>query len=162
MINARSETAMEKGAFKQAFEKRRCIIPASGFFEWKDEYPQEDLFGEAKKGKPVKQPLLFKPTSGSLFGFAGLWERWRSKDRESTVETFTILTGGPNTLMAPIHDRMPVIIQPRHFDLWLSEVPAHDVLHLMVPVEDTAMTISRVTPRMNNPRYKEPDAMVAV
>lgn len=159
MINARSETVLEKGAFKTAFEKRRCVIPASGFFEWTEEFPQADLFGEAPKGKPIKQPLYFHPTHGKLMGLAGLWERWSSRDKATTVETFTILTTTPNAVLEPFHDRMPVILRPEDFDLWLGDEKPERLLPLLAPADDDAVQYFRVTPRMNNPRYKEPDSV---
>lgn len=162
MINARSETVMEKGAFKSAFEKRRCIVPASGFFEWTEEFPQADLFGETPKGKPVKQPLFIHPTSGGLMGMAGLWERWKGREGQYPVETFTILTTTPNRIVEPIHDRMPVILHPEDFDLWLSDERPERLLPLLSPIEDQAIAMFRVTPRMNNPRYKDADSMQAI
>jgi putative SOS response-associated peptidase YedK len=106
MINARAETAAEKPAFKEPLEKRRCLIPADGFYEWQ------------RNGK-TKQPYCFELTERKPFAFAGLWDRWRAPDG-ITLETCTILTTSPNELLADIHDRMPVILSPDSYDLWLD------------------------------------------
>jgi len=102
MINARADTVAEKPAYRTALKKRRCLIVADGFFEWQ------------KNGK-AKQPYLIRLPGGEPFCFAGLWERWQ------TVETCTIITTDANGLMAPIHDRMPVILSPADYGLWLDE-----------------------------------------
>jgi putative SOS response-associated peptidase YedK len=101
MINARSETASIKPAFREALQSRRCLIPADGFYEWQ------------RTGK-AKQPFCFEVNGGSLFAFAGIWERWKTR------ETCAILTTTPNALTATVHDRMPVILEPESYDLWLD------------------------------------------
>ena len=106
MINARSETASTKPAFRDALKSRRCLIPADGFYEW------------AKTGK-AKQPYCFEVNDGELFAFAGLWDRWKDRSGK-TLETCSILTTTPNALTAPVHDRMPVILDPDSYDLWLD------------------------------------------
>lgn len=111
LINARVETAATKPAFRDAFAKRRCLVPASGFYEW-------------KKTPQGKVPQAILPNDDGLFAFAGLWERWKDLATQEIVRSFTILTGKPNSLVAPIHDRMPVILLPEHWPLWLGEVPA--------------------------------------
>jgi len=106
-INAMSESAAEKPAFREAMKRRRCLIPADGFYEWE------------KLGTKVKQPYNFGMTDDSLFAFAGLWERWRDPAGEF-IETCTILTTKPNSLVADVHDRMPAILKPEDYDLWLD------------------------------------------
>lgn len=108
LINARSETLAEKPAFRSAYKRRRCIIPASGFYEWKTE------------GKD-KQPYYIHPAGpgSEPFGLAGLWERWASPEGEP-LDTFTIITTEANSAMAEIHERMPAILAPEDFGLWLS------------------------------------------
>src|SRR5215471_2740191 len=106
-INAMSETAAGKPAFRDAMRWRRCLIPADGFYEWK------------RFGSKEKQPYNFGMADDSAFAFAGLWERWRGEDNK-VVETCTILTTEPNSLVADIHDRMPVILRPDDYDLWLD------------------------------------------
>jgi putative SOS response-associated peptidase YedK len=106
MINARSETAATKPAFRDALKFRRCLIPADGFYEWQ------------KTGK-TKQPYCFEVNDGQLFAFAGLWETWKDPNR-TIVETCSILTTTPNAVTSAVHDRMPVILDPDCYDLWLD------------------------------------------
>jgi putative SOS response-associated peptidase YedK len=106
MINARSETASTKPAFRDAMKSRRCLIPADGFYEWK------------RDGK-TKQPFCFEVNNGDLFAFAGLWERWKNPSGE-WVKSSSILTTIPNPVTAPVHDRMPVILDPDSYELWLD------------------------------------------
>ncbi len=106
MINARSETAATKPAFRDALKSRRCLIPADGFYEWK------------RDGKN-KQPYCFEVSEGELFAFAGLWDRWKNPSGE-WVKTCSILTTTPNAVTAPVHDRMPVILGPDAYELWLD------------------------------------------
>jgi putative SOS response-associated peptidase YedK len=106
MINARSETAGTKPAFRDALKSRRCLIPADGFYEW------------IRTGK-TKQPYCFEVNEGELFSFAGIWDRWRVASGKS-VETCSILTTTPNAVTSAVHDRMPVILDPDGYDLWLD------------------------------------------
>jgi putative SOS response-associated peptidase YedK len=106
MINARSETAATKPAFRDALKSRRCLIPADGFYEW------------MRTGK-TKQPYCFEVNEGELFAFAGLWDRWKGGTGK-WLETCSILTTTPNAVTAPIHDRMPVILHPDSYELWLD------------------------------------------
>ena len=106
MINARSETASMKPAFRDALKSRRCLIPADAFYEWK------------RIGKS-KQPYCFEVNEGELFAFAGIWDRWKNASG-NLVETCSILTTTPNAVTAVVHDRMPVILDPDSYDLWLD------------------------------------------
>jgi putative SOS response-associated peptidase YedK len=106
MINARSETAGTKPAFRDALKSRRCLILADGFYEWQ------------KTGKE-KQPYCFEVADGELFAFAGLWDRWRGPN-SNIVETCSILTTSPNAVTSVVHDRMPVILDPDSYDIWLG------------------------------------------
>ena len=106
MINARSETAGTKPAFRDALKSHRCLIPADAFYEW-------------KKIGNAKQPYCFEVNEGALFAFAGIWDRWKDP-RGNTVETCSILTTSPNAVTSPVHDRMPVILDPDCYDLWLD------------------------------------------
>lgn len=108
MINARGETLAEKPSFREAFKKRRCIIPATGFYEW-------------KKGAGGKQPYYFFLPDKSIFGFAGLYEEWTDKENGEFLETCTIITTEANDVLKPVHDRMPVILSHENYDLWLDE-----------------------------------------
>jgi len=106
MINARSETAATQPVFRDAMKSRRCLIPADGFYEWK------------KNGK-IKQPYCFEVNDGKLFAFAGLWDRWKNPNGE-WIRSCLILTTTPNAVTAPVHDRMPVILNPGDYDFWLD------------------------------------------
>ncbi len=144
MINARAETVAEKPAFRAAFKRRRCLIPADGFYEWQ------------KLGNK-KQPMYIHARDGKLFALAGLWETWHSADG-SLIESCTILTTTPNELMAPIHARMPVIIEPEDYGVWLDpgfhpDDAQHTLLrHLLRPYPAEKMDAHPVTTHVNNPR----------
>ena len=106
LINARSESVAEKPAFREAFKQRRCIIPADGFYEW-----------QRTGGR--KQPFFFRMRDEHPFGFAGLWERWEGEDGE-VINSCAILTTEANEVLRPVHDRMPVILHPDDYELWLG------------------------------------------
>ena len=141
MINARSETAAEKPAFREALRRRRCLIPASGFFEWK------------KTGRS-KQPFYVKPRDG-FFTFAGLWERWRSKNEDRELLSCTILTTRPNRLVATLHDRMPVIIPPASYSDWFTRDVAH-LGDLFEPHPEQTLTAYAVGRAVNNVKNESP------
>ncbi|PPA68909.1 SOS response-associated peptidase [Jeotgalibacillus proteolyticus] len=131
-FNARSETVDEKPSFKKAFHKKRCLIPASSFYEWK------------KISSKEKQPYSIKPASASLITFAGLWETWRNGDQ--LVRSCTILTTTPNDKMASIHDRMPVILDSSSYEKWLSEeTPLDEVKSLLVPFPSSRMKLEEIS-----------------
>jgi putative SOS response-associated peptidase YedK len=139
-INAMSETAAEKPAFRYAMSLRRCLIPADGFYEWRPIGPKE------------KQPFSIGMADDSVFAFAGLWERWRDPDAE-LVETCTILTTQPNALVADVHDRMPVILKADDYDLWLDPgvtKPAI-VADCLKPFDARLMKKYPVSTRVNRP-----------
>jgi len=106
MINARSETVDQKPSFRTALKHRRCIVPASGFYEW------QEVGGK-------KHPLYIKLKDSSLMMFAGIWDHWKNPDGE-VIESFSILTTVTNELIQPLHDRMPVILTPEDKDIWLD------------------------------------------
>ena len=106
MINARSETASTKPAFRDALKSRRCLIPADAFYEW------------ARAGK-TKQPYCFEVNEGELFAFAGIWDRWKDPSGQ-WVKSCSILTTTPNAVTAAVHDRMPVVLDPDSYDIWLD------------------------------------------
>jgi putative SOS response-associated peptidase YedK len=138
LINARSETMAEKPAFRSAFRKRRCLVPADGFYEWRK-----------PEGGGPKQPMLIRRRGEGPFAFAGLWERWRGPEGE--VETCTILTTEANSILAPIHDRMPVILDPASYDRWLdpAQTGAEELLR---PCPDGWLEAFPVSTRVNNVR----------
>ena len=148
MINARSETVAEKPSFRAAFKRRRCLIPADGFYEW-------------QKRNGGKQPMFIRPAAGEelSFALAGLWELWRDPDG-GTLQSCTILTTSPNELMAPIHNRMPVIIEPEDYDLWLDPEPNPEQgLHLLRPYPAEKMVAYPVSTIVNNPRNDVPECV---
>lgn len=144
LINARAETAAGKPAFRAAFRHRRCLVPADGFFEW-------------HKEGGGKQPYLVRFSDGRPFAFAGLWERWSSSG-ETPLETFTILTTSPNQLVQPLHDRMPVILPPNHYDRWLglAEPTSGDLQDLLGPYPHGEMEARRVSRRVSSPTNDDP------
>ena len=147
LINARSETAAEKPSFRAAFKRRRCLIPASGFYEW-------------QRFNGGKQPMYIHSADGGAFGLAGLWEIWQTPDG-GEIESCTILTTTPNELMAPIHNRMPVIIEPEDYSMWLQpEERPEDGLHLLRPYPSEKMSAYPVSTYVNSPR-NEGEACIA-
>ena len=147
MINARAESIAEKSAYKRAFGKRRCIIPADGFYEW-----------TAVPGQKKKQPVYIQRIDGEPLAFAGLWEVWRNKDDpDDRLESCTIITGAPNDKIAEIHDRMPVILPPSAWATWLD--PSIDDLDLLgeflVPAPSSLLTIHPVGFGVNNVRNND-------
>lgn len=144
MINARAETVAEKPAFRAAFKARRCLVPADGFYEWR-----------AEEGG--KQPYLIRMADEAPFAFAGLWESWRNPESGETVESCTIIVTDANDLVAPIHDRMPVILAPNDYDPWLfSEAAGEDLQGLLGPYPAGAMTVHPVSKAVNNVRNDDP------
>lgn len=137
LINARGETIAEKPAFRSAFKFRRCLIPVSGFYEWKAEGRQ-------------KYPWYVSLKSGEPMAIAGLWETWSPKDGE-VIESCSIITTGANELMAPIHDRMPVILDPDQWETWLSpnEKRADHLQPMIHPHESESMQAWPVTQDLN-------------
>ena len=143
-INARSEEVASKPAFREAFKKRHCLIPADSFYEW--------MRLDAKS----KRPFAIALKSGEPLAFAGLWESWRPKDG-TPLETFTILTTSENELMRPIHDRMPVILEPKDYARWLDAgAPARPAVDLLRPYSAEQMCAWPVSDRVGNVRNNEP------
>ncbi len=149
LINARAETVPEKPSFKHAFKKRRCLILADGFFEWK------------KDGKH-KQPKYIKMKDGKPFAFAGLWEKW--KDNQGTpIYTCTILTTEPNELMADIHNRMPVILPKEGYSQWLQwDGETKALTDMMKPFPASKMMAYDVPTIVNSPRNDVPECIESV
>lgn len=141
MINARAETLREKPAFRAALKKRRCLIPVSGFYEWK---------GTGKE----KTPMYITMKDGNPFAIAGLWEHWRSP-QEDTIQSCTLITTSPNSLMESIHDRMPAILNPKDYDRWLApgELPEMDLHHLLSPYPASKMKAVAVSRKVNSPKF---------
>jgi putative SOS response-associated peptidase YedK len=137
MANARSETAATKPSFRRAFRSRRCLVVADGFYEW-------------QKTAGKKQPYYIRLKNDQPFGLAGLWERWEKGDKP--VESCTILTTDANDLMEPIHDRMPVIIPPDQFDLWLGCQDTDKLAELLRPFASEDMMAYPISTLVNSPR----------
>ena len=134
MINARSETANAKPAFRDALKSRRCLVPADGFYEWQE------------TGK-TKQPYCFEVNEGELFAFAGIWDQWKDAGGKM-IETFSILTTTPNAVAATIHDRTPMILDPDVYDLWLDPgfTDVGTVSELLRPYDAASMRCYPVPP----------------
>ncbi len=149
MINARSETAASKPSFRNALRRRRCIVPADGFYEW-------------RRTVDGKVPTRIQRRDGTPMALAGLWERW-SRGPEP-LETFTILTTTPNHLLRPIHDRMPVILAPDDWQRWLDpdQQDARVVEPLMIPYPDGELEAFAVSTRVNSPRHDDPECAAPV
>jgi putative SOS response-associated peptidase YedK len=143
-INARTEEAASKPAYREALRKRRCLVPADAFYEWQ------------RPDSKTKRPYAFALTSGEPDAFAGLWESWRPKDG-APLEAFTILTTAPNELMAPIHNRLPVILEPKDYDRWLNAGdPATPPVNRLQPYPAERMAAWPVSPRVGNVRSNDP------
>ena len=162
LANARAETIDEKPSFRKPFQRRRCLLPVDGYYEW--------------ESRPSgKQPVYYSMRDGDLFCLAGLWETWTTPEQTDepelpglglgqaeaeTLHTFTVITTTPNRLAKRVHDRMPVIVPPADYDQWLSpESQAADLKQLLRPFDDEAMREHYVTPQMNNPRFELPECI---
>jgi putative SOS response-associated peptidase YedK len=137
-INAKSETAASKPAFRDPLKLRRCLIPADGFYEWK------------RMGR-VKQPYCFEVNKGELFAFAGIWDGWKDATGQ-WVKSCSILTTTPNSLTATVHDRMPVILDPDSYDLWLDPTLTNvkAISELLMPYDARLMRCYPLSTRINH------------
>lgn len=147
MINARAETVAEKPSFRAAFKQRRCLVLADGFYEWQQ---------QEKK----KQPFYCRMQDERPFAFAGLWEHWEDGNGEA-IDSCTVLTTSSNELMRPIHDRMPVILAPKDYDLWLDpKLQKSELLQpLLQPYSDEEMTAYPVGTLVNKPSNDSPECI---
>lgn len=157
-VNARAETVATNAAFREAFRRRRCLVPASGFYEW------------MRVDGKTKQPYAITVKDAEVIAFAGLWERWKEPPRRDTLfgdagtaasgewlETYTILTTDPNEVMEPIHDRMPVIVAEKDYERWLEPGdPARPPLDLLRPYPAEAMRAWKVGAAVGNVRNDSP------
>lgn len=139
--NARGESVAEKPSFQDAFKRRRCLVPASGFYEWKAE------------GKS-KQPYYISPKDGQPMAIGGLWESWKTPDG-GLLRTVCIVTVGPNAVMEPIHDRMPVIVPPEHWQEWLA-APVDEIQSLVAPCRDDLLQAWPVSRRVSKTADDDP------
>jgi putative SOS response-associated peptidase YedK len=146
-INARAETVAEKPAFRAAFRRRRCLVLADGFFEWR------------KEGK--KQPYYIRMRDEGPFAFAGLWERWAPGAEDSALETCNLITTDANELMRDMHDRMPVILPREDYGTWLDPAiqDTQQLLALLQPYKSEAMIANPVSTRVNNPKHDDAECI---
>lgn len=143
-INCRCETVDSSAMFRQAFARRRCLMPADGFYEWQG-------------AKPPKQPFFIHKPDDSPFAFAGIWERWKPEDADEAVETCALITTQPNEVMRPIHNRMPVILNPSDFARWLdANTPLEEAVALLHPFEGP-LEAYPVRPLVNKPANDGPE-----
>lgn len=142
MINARCETVAEKPSFRDSFSKRRCVVVADGFYEW-------------KKSPEGKKPYLFRLKSGEPFVMAGIWDRWTPKGGKTERMTCAVLTTAANELVEPLHHRMPVMLAAGDFHRWLDLKPA-DLPHLYQPFDASLMEAYEVSRVVNNPSNDQP------
>lgn len=149
-INARCESVAEKPSFRHAIKVQRCIVPTSGFYEW-------------SHAMQPKVPFFIEMADQSAMCFAGIWEHWKDADG-SPVETFSILTTTANELVAPIHDRMPVILAPENFGFWLDKeiCDPHQLERLYQPFPADKMSFYQVPTLVNNPKFDSPACIAKV
>jgi putative SOS response-associated peptidase YedK len=149
-INARAETLLKSGAFRNAFKDRRCVVPADGFFEWTGT-------------KADRQPIWFHRPDGKPIFFAGLYESWPAAP-DNWQRTFTIITTTPNGLISPIHDRMPVILGDAEVDAWLDtrQEDTEQLLELLRPAPDDLMVATHVSQRVNSVKNDDPACLKPV
>lgn len=147
-INAKAETVEEKALWKRPFEKRRCLVPADGFYEWAEIDPK------------TKTPYAYSLSNGQPFAFAGLWDAWKDPANGEWLQTFAIITITANELMVQVHDRMPVILHPKNYDRWLkrgeTQQPPIDLLR---PYEAEEMTATEANPRVGSPKNNGPEML---
>ncbi|HET7387698.1 MAG TPA: SOS response-associated peptidase [Nocardioidaceae bacterium] len=160
MINARMETVHEKPAYRQAFAKRRCLLPADGYFEW---YPTQE---RTKSGRPKKQPFFIRPADGGVMAMAGLYEIWRDPTRDEQDPdrfrwTCTVLTTSAEDAVGHIHDRMPLLVEPERYAAWLDPGAGQgtDLRELLVPAAPGRLEAYPVATLVNNVRNNGPELL---
>jgi putative SOS response-associated peptidase YedK len=155
MINARAETVARLPAFRDPFRERRCLVPASGFYEW-------------RRGEKSRQPYLLRHRDGRLLALGGLWERWRPAPHDprhaETIESCAVLTTPANELVARLHDRMPLIVRPEDYDAWLDPDlrDPERLAALLRPFPAEEMVAVPVSPRVNSPDNDDPGLLEPV
>jgi putative SOS response-associated peptidase YedK len=150
-INAKAETLTTSPAFREAIKRRRCLIPADGFFEWQ---PID---------KKTKQPFAFGLKDGSLFALAGLFDVWRDKTTGQALLSYTVITTDPNELLEPFHNRMPVIVRPADYERWIAPAePSHLPVDLLRPYPDELMSAWKVGPAVGNVKNDEPGLIAPI
>jgi len=149
LINARAETLATSRAFRESFARRRCIVPADGFYEWRRE-------GRAR------HPYLIHPRDGQPLAFAGLWAPWREPSSGEWLLSAAVITTSANTTVAPLHDRMPVVLAPASWEAWLDPMigDAPLLTSLLGPAPDDTLEVRAVSPRVNSPHNDEPELLL--
>lgn len=152
MINARAETVASKNSFRSAFAKRRCIVTADGFYEWKRLDPK------------TKQPMYIHRADGDPLAFAGLYERWTDAENLREIHTCAIITTTPNEMMAKIHDRMPVLLAPQRWDEWLDPGNSNtdSLQQLLVPAPEALLSAYAVSTEVNNVRNNHAELLAPI
>ena len=152
MINARAETVATKNSFRSAFAKRRCLVAADGFYEWKRLDPK------------TKQPMYIHRTDGDPLAFAGLYERWTDAENLREIHTCTIITTTPNEMMSEIHDRMPVLLAPQRWQEWLDPANSNigNLQRLLVPAPEALLTSYAVSSAVNSVKNNNADLVVPI
>lgn len=152
MINARIETLFEKSSFKMAVAKRRCLVPADGFYEWKKTIDQN--------GKPSKQAYRIQTTDQEIFSMAGLWDRWEDPNGQM-IFSFTIITQAPNDLVKSIHNRMPAILTKEQEALWLSnDLPPKELVGLIQPYDANHMIAYPVDNKVGQVKHNDASLII--
>ncbi len=146
LFNARAETLATSGAFRESFRRRRCIVPADAFYEW-------------QRTAGVRQPFLIRRVDGGPLALAGLWSGWRHPETEQVIRSFTIVTTEANRTLAAIHDRMPVVLEPRDWSRWLdtADPDVEELNGLLVPAPEGELELYPVRPLVNNVRNNGPE-----
>lgn len=149
LINARAEGIEKKPSFRSPFKHRRCIIPASGFFEW-----------QANEGR--KQPFFIRPVDGGYFTLAGVWDHWQGEDGK-VINSCAIITTEANAMMRKIHDRMPLILEQRDLGVWLDpDTEQERVLAMLLPYQGEMMEAYPVSSKVNSPKNNGPECVAKV
>jgi putative SOS response-associated peptidase YedK len=168
LINARAETLSEKPSFRSAFKRRRCLVIADGFYEWRklsssklsNDKPSSSK-SSSSKSSSSKQPMYFSLDQHQPFSFAGLWEHWQSADG-GEIESCTIITTEANDLMRPTHDRMPVILEPQEYERWLDPQISGDRLQSLLRPYSADMNVYPVSAKVNSPRNEVSDCITPI
>jgi len=148
-INARAESITTSPVFREPMKRRRCLVPATGFYEWQ------------ALDKKSKQPWAIELADGNIFAFAGLWDRWKDKATGQPLETYTVITTDPNELLQPIHNRMPVILSPRDYTRWLDPgEPSQLPVDLLRPLPTEQMKAWKVSSAVGNVRNNSSELLL--
>lgn len=158
MINARVETVSERPAYRRAFDRFRCLIIADGFYEWK---PAGVSSAAGRSRAPAKQAFHITRADGRPFAFAGLWSIWHGEEG-SNIRSCTIITSPANAAIAPLHDRMPVILEPGAEEAWLdASTPREELFAMLVPLAGPQTALREVGPAVNDARYDGPECLAS-